>query len=111
MAVTLVKRGAELIGVVHVPRLAGDRHRDAEDVGRDPGALVLDVLDGDAQPGELCAQLRDAAGPVAQRHRELDEPAVHGQPALQAAAQHRGVDVAATQQQHQPGKDKQGARV
>ena len=42
--------------------------------------------------------------PVADGHAEGDEAAVGGQAALQTATQQRGVDIPATDRQHNPGK-------
>ena len=75
-----------------------------EDVVLDPGPLVDHVLDGDPALGQRLGQLGDPARPVCYRDRELDQAAVGGQAPLQAAAQHRGVDVATAQGDHHPGK-------
>ena len=56
-----------------------------------------DVLDGHANRGQRPRQLGDAARPVAHSHRELDQAAVGGQAAVEAAPEDRGVDVAAAE--------------
>lgn len=60
-----------------------------------PGALLYDVFNGDASRRDEFAQLSDASRPVGDSHLELDETLLRRQPALQAAAQDRRVDVAA----------------
>lgn len=60
-----------------------------------PGPLLHDVLYGDSNRTYELAEFSYAAGPVADSDLELDQPPLGRQPALQAAAQDRRVDVAA----------------
>lgn len=69
----------------------------------DPSALLHDVFDGDAGGRDEFAELGDAPGAVADRDLELHEALLGRQPALQAAAQDRRVDVAARQDTDHPG--------
>ena len=63
----------------------------------DGGSYVPDADAGD-EFGEFC----DAAGSVGDLDDEADETTVGGETALETASQHRRVDVAATQRDHNP---------
>ena len=57
-------------------------------------------LDADAAFGHVLGEARNAARPVADSGAEANEALVGGQAAIDDAAQHSGVDVAATQRHH-----------
>mmetsp|Transcript_10563 Transcript_10563/g.31882 ORF Transcript_10563/g.31882 Transcript_10563/m.31882 type:complete len:433 (+) Transcript_10563:76-1374(+) len=63
----------------------------------EPGALVVDVLDGGAELRERARQLGDAAGAVGHGGDEAHEAAVGGEAAVDDAAEHGGVDVTAAE--------------
>ena len=73
---------------------------DAEDVALEPGPLVEDIFDADAEIGQDSGEFGDATGTVGDGDGEFDQTAVDGQTALQAAAQDRRVDVATAQWHH-----------
>ena len=68
-----------------------------KDVALYPRSLVHHVLDGNTDLTQGPGQLGDAARTIADGDRELDQPAVGGQPAFQTTTQDGGVDVAAAQ--------------
>ena len=78
-------------------RLEHDLDAHLVDAREEPGALVEDVLDRGALLVDEPRQLGDPARPVAHRRDEAHEPPVGGEAALDDAAEHRRVDVAAAE--------------
>jgi len=71
-----------------------DLYLNWKDVTLDPGPLVHQVLDGNAELSQGPSQFGDPTGPVADGDRELNQAAVGSQAAFQTATQYGCVDVA-----------------
>src|SRR6478735_2268494 len=96
----LAQGAAQLAEVGMVPRLhrAHDIHRG--NIRSTEGAVVLDVLHARPASGDDARQFRQAAGPVADRHGEARQAAVVDEALFDDPAEHGGVDVAATDGEH-----------
>ena len=77
---------------------ADDAHR--RQVGSGERAVVDDLLDRRAGRRDDLGEAREAAGPVGDRHGEARQAAVGDEPDLDDAVEHREVDVAAAQHEH-----------
>mmetsp|Transcript_15412 Transcript_15412/g.22665 ORF Transcript_15412/g.22665 Transcript_15412/m.22665 type:complete len:329 (-) Transcript_15412:489-1475(-) len=68
--------------------------------GVEPGPLVINVLDGRPDPGQLFGEEGEAARAVAEGGNESNQPTVRRQPAVNDPAEGGGVNVSPAQRHH-----------